>query len=301
MNTSAVTTPKTFEICELLKKKRWVNTSELGPPKGTDLKEFDTKTEILRGCVDGVNVTDQQAAIMRLSSLASCIRLAQKGMNPILQITVRDKNRLALQSELLAAAVFGIRNLLVLTGDPVKIGDHPESKIVFDLDAVGLMSAAKTLESGKDLAGNALTGSPQFCIAGAANPCVDDLDTEFSKLKNKIQHGAEMFQTQGVFDAKLYGRFADRMKDENIDAPIIAGIILLKSAKMARYMNAKIPGIVIPETLIERMEKTNDPKQECVRIASETMLQIKDRVAGFHLMAIGWEEVIPEILKKSGF
>ena len=158
MTPKATTDIKTSEICDLLKNKRWVITSELGPPKGTDMTEFHRQADILRDRVDGINVTDQQAAIMRLSSLACCIELARGGINPILQITVRDKNRLALQSELLAAGVFGIRNLLILTGDPVKIGDHPDTKVVFDMDAVGLIRTARTLESGVDLSGKKLFG-----------------------------------------------------------------------------------------------------------------------------------------------
>jgi 5,10-methylenetetrahydrofolate reductase len=291
-----------MEITEIAKRKgkgKKVVTSELGPPKGTDLGEFFRQAEFLKGRVDAVNVTDQQAAIMKLGSLASCIKLKEKGFEPILQITVRDKNRIALQSELLSAAVFGIENVLVLTGDPVQIGDHPDAKPVFDLDAVALMGAMKKLESGEDLAGKKLAGAPRFCIAAAANPCVKDLDTEFSKLRAKIQGGADFFQTQGVFDARLYETFHARLSKENIGHPFLAGIILLKSAKMARFMNEKIPGIVIPPELIERLEKAGDPKEECVRIAVETIDALRDKVAGFHLMAIGWEELIPEIVRRA--
>ena len=290
-----------MEITEILKKKKQVITSELGPPKGTDLTEFFKQAAFLKGRADGINVTDQQAAIMRLGSLACCIRLKEHGFEPIMQITVRDKNRIALQSELLSAGVFGIENVLVLSGDPIQIGDHPDAKPVFDLDAVQLMSAIRTLEAGTDLGGKKLAGAPRFCIAAAANPCVKDLDTEFSKLRNKIQNGAEFFQTQGIFDPALYHAFHARLKKEGITHPVLGGIILLKSAKMAKFMNEKIPGIVIPQDLIDALEKAPDPRAECVRIAVETMKAIKGETAGFHVMAMGWEDLVPEILAKAGF
>lgn len=289
-----------MQIVEILRRKKFAVTSELGPPKGTDLTEFFRQADLLKGRVDGINVTDQQAAVMRLGSLAGCVRLKERGLNPILQITVRDRNRIALQSELLSAGVFGIDNVLVLSGDPVQIGDHPDAKPVFDLDAVQLMAAIKKLESGEDLAGKKLEGAPQFCIAAAANPCVQDLDTEISKLRNKIANGAEFFQTQGVFDAAMYDRFHARLAAEKIEAPMLAGIILLKSAKMARYMNEKIPGIVIPQSLIDALEKAADPRAECVRIAVQMMKQLKGKVVGFHVMAIGWEDLVPKILSEAG-
>ncbi len=290
-----------MEITEILRKKQKIITAELGPPKGTDLSEFFKQAEYLKGRADAVNVTDQQAALLKLGSLACCIRLKEKGIEPIMQITVRDKNRIALQSELLSAAVFGIQNILVLTGDPIHIGDHPDAKPVFDLDAVQLMAAVKKLESGTDLGGKKLAGTPGFCIGAAANPCAQDLDTEFSKLRNKIQNGAEFFQTQGVFDPDLYHRFHARSKAESVTQPVLAGIILLKSAKMARFMNEKIPGIVIPPRTLDELERASDPRETCVRIAAETMKAIQGEVAGFHLMAIGWEELIPEILSRTGF
>lgn len=274
-------------------------TSELGPPKGTNLEELLRQAEYLKGRVDAINVTDQQAAIMKLGSLATCIRLKENGLEPILQITVRDKNRIALQSDLLSAAVFGIHNVLVLSGDPISIGDHPDAKAVNDLDVMELISAIKKLESGTDLAGKKLHGVPQFCIGAAANPCSKDLDAEFNKLRKKIEKGAEFFQTQGIFDAGLFERFHQLLQKEKIPHPILAGIILLKSAKMARFMNEKIPGVVIPQSTIESLEKANDPKEQCIRIAVDIMNGIRSKVAGFHIMAIGWEELIPEILNRT--
>ncbi|MBI3316177.1 MAG: methylenetetrahydrofolate reductase, partial [Candidatus Omnitrophica bacterium] len=179
------------------------------------------------------------------------------------------------------------------------IGDHPEAKPVFDLDAVNLMAVIKKLESGLDMTGHPLEGSPSFCIAAALNPCVDDLDTELSKTRRKIENGAEFFQTQGVFEIPRFMRFVERYQKERLTTPILAGIILLKSAKMAQFMNDKIPGIFIPKETIQRLEKAADPKKECVQITVETIKAIRPRVQGFHLMAIGWEELIPEILSKA--
>ena len=252
----------------------------------------------LKNYVDAANVTDQQSALMKLGSLAACARLKETGIEPILQITVRDKNRLALQSEILSADVLGIHNVLVLTGDPVHIGDHPEAKPVFDLDAAELMSVIKKLEGGTDMTGHKLEGAPKMCIGAALNPCVDDIETEISKTRKKIAKGAEFFQTQGAFDLTRFSKFMKRYKDEGFTAPVLAGIILLKSAKMATFMNEKIPGIFIPEPMIKRLGAAQDARKECADIASEIIAQVRSQVQGLHLMAIGWEELIPDIVRR---
>ncbi len=287
-----------MEITELVQKNNFVVTAELGPPKGCNLEPFFKQAAYLKGHVHAANVTEQQSALMKLGSLAACARLKEFGIEPIMQMTVRDKNRMALQAEILSAPVLGIHNVLVLTGDPVKIGDHPDAKPVFDVDAAELMSVIKKMESGLDMTDHKLDGAPTLCIGAALNPCVDDVETEISKTRNKISKGAEFFQTQGVFDLNRFKLFMDRYHKEGFKVPVLAGIILLKSAKMARFMNEKIPGIFIPEPLIERLEKATDPKKECVSIASEIVHQVKPLVQGVHLMAIGWEELIPEIVKR---
>jgi 5,10-methylenetetrahydrofolate reductase len=284
------------EVVEILKKKKFVVTAELGPPKGTNMEPFFRQAAFLKGRVDAANVTDQQSAMMKLGSLAACKLLKDYGIEPILQVTCRDKNRIALQSELLSASVLDIHNVLVLTGDPVQIGDHPEAKPVFDVDAAQLMALMKKMEGGLDMTDHKLDGSPTFCIGAALNPCVNDVDTEISKTRNKIEKGAEFFQTQGVFDLERFKRFMDRYHKEGFTVPVLAGIILLKSAKMARFMNEKIPGIFIPEPMIGGLESAQDAKAECVRIATHTIRQIRPLVQGVHLMAIGWEELIPEIV-----
>ena len=287
-----------MEIVEIYKKKKFLITAELGPPKGTSMDSFFRQAGYLKGRVDAVNVTDQQAGLMKLGSLACCHLLKDFGIEPVMQITCRDKNRIALQSELLSASVLGIQNVLVLTGDPIAIGDHPQAKPVFDVDAAELMAVIKKLESGVDMTDHKLDGAPRFSIGAALNPCVEDLDTEISKTRNKIEKGAEFFQTQGVFDGGRFKKFLDRYKSEGFHAPIFAGIILLKSAKMANFMNEKIPGIRIPKGLIERLEKAEDAKAESAAIACETIQSIRPAIQGVHLMAIGWEELIPEIVSK---
>ena len=285
-----------MEITEIVRKKGFAVTAELGPPKGTNMEPFFKQAGYLKSVVDAANVTDQQSALMKLGSLAACHLLKDFGIEPVLQVTCRDKNRIALQSDLLSAHVLGIHNVLVLTGDPVKIGDHPDAKPVFDVDAAMLMSVMKTLETGADMTGHKLDGAPAFSIGAAMNPCVDDVETEISKTRKKIESGAEFFQTQGVFDAPRFLRFMERYKNEGFNAPVLAGIILIKSVKMANFMNEKIPGIVIPQETIARFENAADAKAESVKVARETIQAIKPHAQGVHLMAIGWEELIPKIV-----
>lgn len=288
-----------MEVIEIQKKRGFVVTAELGPPKGTRLDSFFKQAGYLKGVVQAANVTDQQSALMKLGSVAACHLLKDFGIEPIAQITCRDKNRIALQAEILSAAVLGIRNMLVLTGDPITIGDHPEAKPVFDVDAAELMALIRKMEAGQDMTGHALEGAPQMCVGAALNPCVDDIETEISKTRRKIEKGAEFFQTQGVFDLEKFRRFMDRYRQEGFQVPVLAGIILLKSVKMANFMNEKIPGIFIPKDMIARFEGKTEAKKESVQIACELIRGVRSLAQGVHLMAIGWEELIPEIVAKS--
>ncbi len=287
-----------MEVVDLV-KKGFVVTAELGPPKGTDLEAFFKQAAYLKGVVHAANVTDQQSALMKLGSVAACHLLKDFGIEPIAQVTCRDKNRIALQSEILSAAVLGIHNVLVLTGDPITIGDHPEAKPVFDIDAAEFMALIRKMETGQDMTGHALEGSPQMCVGAALNPCVDDIDTEISKTRREIEKGAEFFQTQGVFDLAKFSRFMDRYHKEGFKVPVLAGIILIKSVKMANFMNEKIPGIFIPKEMIARFEGNANPKKESVDIACELIRGVRSMAQGVHVMAIGWEELIPEIASKS--
>ena len=273
-------------------------TMEVNPPKGTDLSEILRAVEGVRGLVDAINVTDGSGAIMRACSLAVAKAVLDAGMDPILQLTCRDRNRLALQADLLGGAILGIRNVLLLTGDDPKAGDHPDAKPVFDINSAALMQAATGLAAGRDMTGHALTGAPRLCVGAAADPGAKDLDVEIQKLRAKIDGGAQFFQTQAVFDAAGLRAFMARAKP--FGKPILAGMLLVKSAKMARYMNEHVWGIHVPEELIARFERATDTRAECVAVTAELIQAVREAgVDGIHLYALGWEALIPEILKRA--
>jgi methylenetetrahydrofolate reductase (NADPH) len=287
-----------MSLVEAIKKKKFIVTSETAPPKGTDVSKMIEDARALLGKVDAINVTDLQSAVMRVSSLAGCYFLKQIGLDPIFQITCRDRNRLSLSSELLSASALGIKNVLVLTGDHPLSGDHPEAKPVFDLDSVQLLAAAKGMISGKDMSGNKLDGIPDFLLGAAVNPCADPIEPELIKMKKKIDAGAQFFQTQAIFDIKRFMYFMKKVSKYN--TTIIAGIILLKSPKMAVYMNDNIGGIYVPDSLIKRMGDSSDKKEESVKIACELIDRLKDMCDGVHIMPIGWERLVPDIIDRAG-
>ncbi len=278
--------------------KRCLITMEVNPPKGIDLTDILDSVDRVRDVVDAINVTDGSGAIMRACSLAVATAVLDAGIDPILQMTCRDRNRLALQADLLGAAILGIRNLLLLTGDDPKAGDHPEAKPVFDINSAALMHVASGLTQGQDMAGKPLAGSPSFCIGAAADPGAKDLDVELQKFQAKVAGGAQFFQTQAVFDAVPLQQFMARAKP--FGKPVLAGILLVKSAKMARYMNEHVWGIHVPEPLITRFEQAGDQRAECVKVTAELIRAVKDIADGIHLYALGWEDLIPDILKESG-
>ena len=277
--------------------KKFLVTMEVNPPKGTDLSEIMTAVRLVNNQADAINVTDGSGAIMRACSLAVAKAVLDAGADPILQMTCRDRNRLALQGDLLGAAILGIRNVLLLTGDDPKAGDHPDAKPVFDINSAALMQVAKGLSQGKDMAGKDLAGVPQFCIGAAADPGAKDLDVEVSKFKAKVDGGAEFFQTQAVFDPAKLRAFMPRVKA--FGKPVLAGILLVKSAKMARYMNEHVWGIHVPDPLIARFESASDKRAECVAVTVELIRAVRDVADGIHLYALGWEELVPEILKRA--
>ena len=289
--------PESNRFERKLGKKPFLVTMEVNPPKGTDLTEMLSAVERVKGLVDAINVTDGSGAIMRACSLAVAKAVLDAGVDPILQMTCRDRNRLALQADLLGASILGIRNVLLLTGDDPKAGDHPDAKPVFDINSATLMQVAKGLTEGKDMAGRPLSGVPQLCIGAAADPGAKDLDVEMQKFKAKIDGGAAFFQTQAVFDPTKLRFFMERAK--SFGKPVLAGILLVKSAKMARYMNEHVWGIHVPEPLIERFERAGDKRAECLAVTAELIRSVREWADGIHLYALGWEELIPDILKKA--
>jgi len=289
------------KLKQALKAGEFVVTSEIGPPKGVNVEKYIEEAEPLKERVTAFNVTDLQSAVMRFGSLATCRLLIERGMEPVLQMTCRDRNRLALQSDLLSAYGLGIRNVLCITGDHQKLGDHPQAKGVFDLDSVQLLAAAKKLQEGKDLAGNDLEGNPEFFLGAVVTPEAEPLEMQLIKMKKKIEAGAEFFQTQAVYDTDKFKEFARRVSDLNV--PILAGLVILKSVGMARFMNANVAGVNVPEELIEELKKDKDKTksgQTGIEIAARTIKEIKDYCQGVHLMPLGWDNKVPAILDGAG-
>lgn len=288
-----------MSLREHIDRGEFLITGEVAPPKGTDFHEMLEEAEHLRGRVHGINVTDLQSAVMRASSLAGCIKLKEAGHHPILQVVCRDRNRISLQSELLSAAAFGITDFLALTGDYITLGDDPDAKPVFDLDSVQLITAARTLEQGKDLAGNELQGPPpKFCVGCVVNPGLDPLELQIMKLRKKIAAGAEFVQTQAIYEPERFIRFREMAGD--LGVPVMAGIVILKSAGMARFMNQNVAGVHVPDELIERMKNAQDKQQETIAITIELIQALRPYCDGIHLMPLGWTHVIPPILDGCG-
>ncbi len=285
-------------LCEKIKAGKFIVTSEIGPPKGVDIKEILDNADLIKGRVDAINVTDLQSSVMRVGSLAICSLLKQRGHEPIFQLTCRDRNRLALQSDLLSASVLGIENVLLLTGDYPTLGDHPEAKPVFDIDSVQLIEVAGTLQEGKDMKGNILKGSPKFCIGAVVNPGADPLEPEIIKMEKKVACGAQFFQTQAVYDVELFKKFLDSVK--HIKTTILAGIVLLKSAGMAKYMNKNVAGVFVPDNLIKEMEEAKDKAAKSVEIAARLIKELRPMCQGIHIMPIGWDKKVPLVLAAAG-
>lgn len=279
---------------ESLAAGKFVITSEIGPPKGTHIQEMMADAELLRGRVEAINVTDLQSSVMRLGSLAVCHLLKEKELEPIFQVTCRDRNRLALQADLLSASVLGIRNVLALTGDYASLGDHPQSKPVFDLDSVNLLEVIRTLEGGTDMVGNALQGAPRFFPGAVVNPGGNPVEAQIIKMEKKIKAGANFFQTQAVYDVGTFEKFMKRVSPFRV--PVLAGIILLKSAGMARFMNKNVAGVFVPEPLIQKMAKAEDRVKTSIEIGAGLIRDLKGMCQGVHIMPIGWESKVPALL-----
>jgi len=284
---------------EKIQTGKFLVTSEIGPPKGIETKQILEDAELIRNRVDAINVTDLQSSVMRLGSLAVCVLLKQNGFVPVYQITCRDRNRLALQSDILSAAALGIQNLLILTGDHPNAGDHPEAKAVFDLDSVQLLEVVRKLEGGFDMNGNKLTGrAPNFCMGAVVNPGSDPIEPQIITMEKKIASGAQFFQTQAIYDVRSFERFLAKTK--HLKTTLLAGIVLLKSAGMARYMNKNVAGVSVPEALIKEMEQAQDKVATSVDIACRLIKELKPMCQGIHIMPIGWDKVVPRVLDSAG-
>ncbi len=280
---------------------KFVVTTEVGPLKGTDTVEITEVAELLRGRVDAANATDQQSSVMRLGSMITCHLLKERGLDPVLQMTCRDRNRLALQSDLLSASVLGIENILAITGDLPALGDHPQALPVYDLDSVQLLWIINRLNEGYDMAGNELQGKTNFFPGAVVNPGADTeaaFELQLIKMEKKIAAGAKFFQTQAIYDIDSFTKFMKRAEGFNI--PILAGIIPLKSAGMARFMNKNVAGVSVPEELINKMAEAEDKAATGIGIAANLIKGLKGICQGVHIMAIGWEKKVPRILDAAG-
>lgn len=284
-----------------LEAGKFAITAEVGPLKGTDITEIEETAELLREKVDAANVTDQQSSVMRLGSLAVCHLLKEKGLDAVFQVTCRDRNRLALQSDLLSAHVLGIENVLALTGDLPVLGDQPQAKPVYDLDSVQLLWAISRLNEGYDMVGNELQGKTNFFAGAVVTPGADTeakRELQLIKMEKKIACGAKFFQTQAVYDIDSFAKFMKEVARFNV--PVLAGVIPLKSAGMARFMNKNVAGVFVPEELIDRMVKAEDRTTTGIEIAASLIKELKDICQGVHIMAIGWEKKVPAILDAAG-
>jgi methylenetetrahydrofolate reductase (NADPH) len=283
---------------EKLNSNGFLVTTEIGPPKGVDVSEMVHHIDLLKDKVDAINVTDHQSSVMRFPSLGGCLLVKECGGEPIFQVTCRDRNRLALQADLLMAYSRGVTNVLCLTGDSVDVGDHKEAKPVFDLDSVQLLRMARELEAGKDMGGNELKGAPQFCLGASVHPEADFIEPQLIKFEKKVIAGARFFQTQGIFNLESLKKFMQYASQFNIK--ILAGIIVLASARMAQYMNDNVPGIIISQTIIDELANVEKGKglEKGIEIASRFINTIKEEnlCHGVHVMAVGREGIVPDIL-----
>ncbi|RZV38827.1 MAG: 5,10-methylenetetrahydrofolate reductase [Candidatus Acidulodesulfobacterium acidiphilum] len=284
------------KLKENLENNVFVYTSELSPERGADLSKMKDNYGLLKDIITAFNITDNQGANMKMSSLAGSIYIKQNGGEPIFQQTCRDRNRMALESDLLGAAAFGVQNVLALTGDYISFGDHKHAKAVYDIDSVNLIEIIKGLNAGTDMNGNKLNGRTNFYIGAAVNPESEPLEPQLIKFEKKISAGCDFFQTQAVFDVNKYAKFYDFYKSFK-EIKIIAGIYILKSAKTARYMNKFIPGIYITDEIINELENASDPLKKGIEIAARTAKELKPLVHGIHVMAFGIEDKIPLFLR----
>ena len=291
-----------MRITELFDNGEFVVTAEVGPPKGIDASHVVAEAKEYLSGITAVNVTDNQSSVMRMGSLPACVMLKQAGLTPILQLTCRDRNRIALQSELLGAAALGIENILCLTGDHTKMGDHPGAKPVFDLDSVSLLHTVCQLEKGVDLGGNPLVGeAPKFAKGAVVSPISDSVDAQLAKMERKVMAGAEYFQTQAVFEPEKFISFMEKAKQ--FGKPVQLGVIIPKSAGMAKFMNKNVAGVHVPQWMIDELAADKEKAKAGitgVELAAKVIKECRPYCQGLHIMALGWEAKVPELMKLAG-
>lgn len=291
-----------MKITELFDRGEFVVSAEVGPPKGIHIDGLIEGAKEYLGGITAVNVTDNQSSVMRLGSLATCKALLDAGLTPIYQLTCRDRNRIALQSDLLSAAMFGIENILCLTGDHTRLGDHPGAKPVFDLDSVSLLHTVCQLESGVDLGGNPLLGEPpKFAKGAVVSPCSDSVDAQLAKMERKVLAGCEFFQTQAVFEPEKFIAFMERAKQ--FGKPVQLGVIIPKGAGMCRYMNNNVAGVHVPDEMLNELAADKERAKAGitgVEIAARVIRECRPYCQGIHIMALGWESKVPALLEISG-
>ena len=290
---------------KVLESGRFAVTAEVGPPKGTSSAVIRRKGEQLRYHCDALNVTDNQTAIVRMSSIAGCTILRSLGVDAVMQMVCRDRNRIAIQSDILGAVALGIGNVLCLSGDHQKFGNHPTAKGVFDLDSVQLIRALKTMRDEKKfICGENIAGEVPLYIGAAENPFAEPFEFRVTRLAKKIKAGADFIQTQAVYDVPKFAKWMGMVTDKGLDRQvhILAGVIPMRSLAMARFMREYVAGVSVPDEFLNRLEKAKDTKEEGVTIALETIEQLKEipGVHGVHIMAVGWEEIVPRIVEKAG-
>jgi len=290
---------------KVLESGRFAVTAEAGPPKGASAAVIQRKGELLRHCCDAVNVTDNQTAIVRMSSLAGCVLLKQLGAEPVMQMVCRDRNRIAIQSDVLGAVALGIGNILCLSGDHQKFGNHPTAKNVFDIDSIQLIQTLKNMrDEGKFLCGEDISGEFPLFIGASANPFADPFEFRVVRLAKKVKAGADFIQTQAIYDVAKFVKWMEMVTERGLDKQvhILAGVIPIRSTGMARYMRDYVSGISVPDEIVTRMEQAENAKEEGARIVLEIIEQLKEiaGVHGIHIMAVGWEDIVPEIVEKAG-
>jgi methylenetetrahydrofolate reductase (NADPH) len=291
-----------MKLTDLFKQGKFVITGEVGPVKGCSRvnggrpPHFVQEALDIKDYVDAVNVTDNQSAVMRLGSLAASVLLKQQGIEPIFQITCRDRNRIALQSDLMSACTLGVDNVLCLTGDHITLGDHVAAKPVFDVDSVTLLRLAKGLNEGHDMVGNALSQATDLALGAVVNPGFEPLDLQLMKMEKKIEQGAEFFQTQAVYDPKVFEKFVRGI--ESFKVPVQLGLVVIKSPGMAKYMNKNVSGITVPEALIKEMASAPKEayKEKATEITMRLATEMGPMVQGVHFMPLGWSDLVPPVI-----